>query len=283
MTWIGDDTLLAVGSHGASLLTWPGMAIAPLGEQGFHCVARAGDDSLWVAGDGRVAKFQAPAWRLRLAHLFGDHMVLPVASEVVVRGFADAGADVHITTSWGAEGAAVARNDGRFACAIRTPAARGGPHTLTVACELQQITRRDLLVGDVWLASGQSNMEMTLGKHDWSNGVRDHEREEAAATLPTLRVFTAKQTAREQPADDVDGEWVVCSPQTAAQFSATGFLFARELVAAEKGPIGLVVSSWGGTVCEAWASEPGLAITASSPSSRTRSWTSFSASALARW
>jgi sialate O-acetylesterase len=111
----------------------------------------------------------------------------------------------------------------------------------------------------VWLASGQSNMEMELGKHGWSEGVRDWQREVAAADLPSLRFFTVGKNAAEVRAEAVDGEWVVCSPATAGTFSATAFFFARELLQAGKGPLGVVVSAWGGTVCEAWTSPTGLA------------------------
>lgn len=262
--WVDTERVLAVGSHGTSFSSDGGRTWELASGEGFHCasVARGADGSavVWAAGsEGRVARVAVPApSTFSLAALFGDHMVMPPQTEVALRGRGPAGARVAVHASWGADAATLVGADGRWSASLRT-SGRGGPHEVAITCARTTRTLHDVLVGDVWLASGQSNMEMSLGVHGWSHGVRDHEREEAAATLPTLRVFTVKQAAREQPSDDVEGEWVVCSPETAGTFSATGFLFARELVAAGKGPIGLVVSSWGGTVCEAWASEGGLA------------------------
>lgn len=260
VSWAGDATLLAVGSHGATWLAEGGRRGEPVGEQGFHCVARGRDGTLWAAGsEGRVATWPAPDATLRLASLFGDHMVLPAAGEVVVRGSASPATEVCVRGSWGSVATATSGRDGSFRCTLATPPLRGGPHEFTVSCGGQQLTVHDVLAGDVWLASGQSNMEMPLGNKHWSGGVHANADAIAAATLPGLRVFTVRQQAAERPADAVDGQWIVCSPANAGEISAAAFFFARELLREGVSPIGLVVSSWGGTVAEAWTSEAGLA------------------------
>jgi sialate O-acetylesterase len=194
----------------------------------------------------------------QLAAIFGDHMVVPAGATLPLHGRAEPGLGLAVETSWGAKASATAGADGRFELVVATPR-RGQTGSLTVRAGADQRTLQDLLAGDVWLASGQSNMEMALGKHDWSQGIDGHEALLAAADLPQLRLFTVQQQASEAPAADVQGHWEVCSPATAARCSATAFCFARDLLAAGHGPIGLVVSAWGGTVAEAWVRESGLA------------------------
>lgn len=200
---------------------------------------------------------QAPEFR-PLA-LFGDHMVLPASRTVPIRGFGRPGAGIVVRGSWQAEATATVGADGHWTAALATPT-QGGPFDVTLRCDAEQIVLRDVLVGDVWLASGQSNMEMPVGNRGgWQGGVDDWQREVAAAEHPQLRVFTVERAASGVPLDDVRGSWQVCTPATAAAFSASAYFFARELLQRGKGPQGLVVSSWGGTVCEAWTSEQGLA------------------------
>ena len=190
--------------------------------------------------------------------LFSDHMVVPPDSTLPLRGDGAAGAMVRVRASWGAESTVTTGRDGRWRCNLPTPP-RGTTGEIVLTCGTASVTVRDVVVGDVWLASGQSNMEMPVGKNPWSAGVRDHEAVAAAADLPQLRVFTVPQVASDRPLDTCAGRWIVCSPATAAAFSATAFFFGRDLLAAGKGPIGLVVSSWGGTIAEAWVRDSGLA------------------------
>ncbi len=257
--WLSERDLLAVGSHGTSLSADRGATWRPVSDLGFHALGSGSDGSVFACGaDGRVARWRGIAQPLSVQKLFGDHMVLPPSTTVPMRGRGTAGAEVAVDASWGKQVTARIASDGTWSCALPTPD-RGGPFTLTVASDGETLRIVDVLAGDVWLASGQSNMEMELGKHGWSPGVRDYERELASANHPQLRCFTVAKNAADTPADDVVGEWVVCSPATAAPFSAVAYFFARDLMQAGKGPLGIVVSSWGGTVCEAWASPPGLA------------------------
>ncbi|MFT4516349.1 MAG: sialate O-acetylesterase, partial [Planctomycetota bacterium] len=136
---------------------------------------------------------------------------------------------------------------------------RGLSGTLSVRSAGLEVVVEDILIGDVWLASGQSNMEMTVGAAGgWKTGVVNEKQELQSADYPQLRVFTAAKQTSDQPSDDVQGQWQVCSPEVADSFSAAGYFFARDLIKAGKGPIGLVVSSWGGTRCEAWTRAAGL-------------------------
>jgi sialate O-acetylesterase len=109
-----------------------------------------------------------------------------------------------------------------------------------------RIEIEDVLVGEVWLASGQSNMAMTV------NRAANFEREQKAATLPQIRMFTVSRVAAEKPQDDCQGSWVVCSPETVGSFSATAYFFGRTLHEELNVPVGLINSSWGGTPVQAW-------------------------------
>ncbi len=188
----------------------------------------------------------------RAAAIFSSHMVLPAAQSVPVHGFGPRGAQVVLEPSWGGAVRGSVGADGRWRIDVVTPA-RGASGSMTLTCGALQQKVDDVLFGDVWLASGQSNMEWRLEQCDGASA------DAAAANLPELRVFTTPNAVSDRPAEDVNGEWVVCTPETAPRFTAVGFYFARELLQRGKGPIGIVDSTWGGTVCQAWTSARGLA------------------------
>lgn len=194
----------------------------------------------------------------RTASIFGDHMVLPAACEVALRGFGPADATVRVEPSWGDAVTAVVAADGRWQVRLRT-GARGEGGNIALACGAAKASVEDVLFGDVWLASGQSNMEMTLGSVRGDRDIDGWEQAVAAATHDDLRVFTVTRRTASAPADDVEGRWQRCTPEAAQRLSAVGYFFARDLLRAGKGPIGLVVSSWGGTPVEAWTSPEALA------------------------
>ena len=122
------------------------------------------------------------------------------------------------------------------------------------------VVLHDVLVGDVWLASGQSNMEFPLeGSGEWKTGVYHAEQEVAAAHYPRVRLFKVQRKVAFSPAQDVDGDgWVAVTPDTVGNFSAVAYLFGRELHERYRIPIGMIETDWGGTVAEAWVSETGL-------------------------
>lgn len=197
----------------------------------------------------------APNAVLKLGPIYSDHMVMPPATTVAVHGSSGAATEVWVTPSWGDAVVTTAAADGRWQVDLQTPK-RGTAGSFTVKNEASEIVVADVLIGDVWLASGQSNMEMRVGTGN--RGVDNCAVEVKNATYPELRVFTVDRQTSDQPARDVGGQWRVCSPEVAASFSAVGYFFARDLLQAGKGPIGLVVSSWGGTRCEAWTRGAGL-------------------------
>lgn len=204
---------------------------------------------------GATATAQTPDATFRPAHLFGSHMVVPVG-DLPIWGFGPPGAKVAIAASWGADAEATIAADGHWRGTLRVTDGNG-PQTVTLRCGDATVQLDDVLVGDVWLGSGQSNMEMPVGK-GWFTGVVDCEREIATANHPELRLFTVARGVAGTPRDDIDGQWQVCSPATVGTFSAAAYFFGRELQAHGHRPLGLVVSSWGGTVAEAWTSADGL-------------------------
>ena len=116
-----------------------------------------------------------------------------------------------------------------------------------------EIALKNVLVGEVWLASGQSNMQMAVGQ------ALDAQKEIAAADWPQIREFCVDRIPAAVPAADLVGKWAICSPKTVGDFSAAGYFFARELHKTLKVPVGIVHSSWGATSAEPWTSRQGLA------------------------
>lgn len=206
---------------------------------------------------GCVLGQEAP---LRLARLFSDHMVLPRGETTLVKGFAGAGREVVLEAAW-LDVPVKGTVDASGAFALPLPAPKGdGPFRFEVACGATRVAVEDVIVGDVWLASGQSNMEMSVGPSPTGpRGVDNWEAECAGSDLPKLRLFTVRRCVSAHPEQDVVGEWRVCTPESARAFSATAFFFGRDLALRGKGPIGVVASSWGGTLCEAWTRAEGLA------------------------
>jgi sialate O-acetylesterase len=142
------------------------------------------------------------------------------------------------------------------------PGAAGGPFVLTIRGK-NTITWNDVLVGDVWIASGQSNMEYPMDPSSW-NGTKRPQKEIAAANYPNLRLFHVENAFADYPMTDVAAKtWTACTPQSVAGFSAVAYFFARELVEKEKVPIGVVETEWDGTPAEAWTSLGALSADAS--------------------
>jgi len=190
--------------------------------------------------------------QVKLPSVIGSHMVLQQNSDAPVWGWASPGEQINIVTSWNNQSVPVTTGtNGKWFIKIKTPQA-GGPYTLTIAGK-NKIVLDDILIGEVWLCSGQSNMEMPMG--GWPNCPTEGSAEAiAAANNPTMRLFTVKRNTSFTPLDDCSGEWVVCTPETVKSFSATGYFFGLELLKKLNVPVGLVFSSWGGTTAEAWMS-----------------------------
>jgi sialate O-acetylesterase len=188
---------------------------------------------------------------VKLPALIGDNMVLQQGRQVAIWGTADAGEQV--TVSLGEQkGTATTDSNGQWKAALG-PLKKGGPFEMTVAGK-NTITLHNILVGEVWVCSGQSNMEFALWNHGVFGGAKNAEQEVAAANYPLLRLFIVKKAVAGKPQTDVQGQWVVASPATAGSFSAVGYFFGRDLHRTMKFPVGMIDSSWGGTEAEAWIS-----------------------------
>ena len=183
---------------------------------------------------------------VKLPALISDHMVLQRGIPVRIWGTADPGEAVRVAFE-GQTAAVTAGSDGKWAAWLK-PLVAAGPLNLTV----NHVTIHDVLVGEVWIGSGQSNMEFAL------QTANDHDEEIAHADYPMIRLFVVKRVVAEQPLDDVEGSWQVCSPQSAARFSAVEYFFGRHLLQTLHLPMGLIESNWGGTPAQSWTSKPAL-------------------------
>jgi len=204
-----------------------------------------------TTGFGQQAK-PKPA-TLKLAAPIGDNMVLQRDETCSVWGTAPAGAPVSVDFA-GTTVATKADADGNWEVPLDVPGANAKPQTMTISTDGRQtVTVKNILIGDVWICSGQSNMRWTVDKSD------NPAKEKAAAKFPNIRLFTvANQTATE-PQRDCSGSWEVCSPKTVGAFSGVGYFFGRELHEALDIPIGLVNNAWGGKPVEAFTSPQTLA------------------------
>ncbi len=188
---------------------------------------------------------------IRLPKLVGDNMVLQRESKLPIWGWADTGETVTLTFQ---NKTYTAKPDAIGKWIVTLPALKaGGPYEMTIAGQ-NTITIKNILIGDVWLASGQSNMEWNLS---WT--VNNFEQEIANANFPQIRVLDVKNTIAFTPQAEMESEgWKICSPENAGKFSAVGYFFARDLHGKYKVPIGLITSEWGGTPSESWTSPKAL-------------------------
>ncbi len=185
---------------------------------------------------------------VKLPAIFSDHMVLQQNEGCAIWGWADPGEAISVTIS-GKSKATKAGKDGKWKAKLPELKA-GGPFTLTVRGK-NSITVNDVLVGEVWLGSGQSNMAMPV------SGADDFDGEKAKANLPGLRMFTVDRVVSPTPRGDSKGSWVICSGDTVGTFSATLYFHGREFHQKLGVPVGLINASWGGTAIEAWISAEG--------------------------
>lgn len=204
----------------------------------------------------------------RMPHLFSDHAVLQRNAPIHVWGWSDA--DEGITVSFHEQKLTTTANRyGEWSLWLQ-PEAAGGPYTMSVTGSAgsagdpaKAITISDLLVGDVWVASGQSNMEIPLRGFPGNAVIKNAAAEIAGANLPQVRLLRIANTASNYPADDVAATWTTCTPATATDFSAVAYFFGRTIKEQQHVPIGLIDSSWGGTPVEAWVSLDALSADAS--------------------
>jgi sialate O-acetylesterase len=195
-----------------------------------------------------------PAAQTRLASLFTDHLVLQADKPCPVWGWDAPGRAVTLRLSGSGlkertlSAETNAQGEFRFVVPATAP---GGPYTLTVEGS-STVELGDVWLGEVWLASGQSNMEWKLASS------KDAAREVESASFPLIRSFKVEPRPSQTPEATTPGSWQVCSPTTAPELSAVAYFFARELVQRRGVAVGIIDATWGGTCIEAWTSLPAL-------------------------
>ncbi len=201
---------------------------------------------LWLAVFGlMVGGWSAIPARadVKVPAIFGSHMVLQRDQANRVWGWADVGEKVTVSIA-GQSHEATTGGDGKWQVTLK-PLSAGGPHTLAIEGK-NKLELTDVLVGEVWVCAGQSNMEWSI------RASNDADLEAAAANFPNIRFITIPKNGTQEVQTDFKGEWSVCSPSTVSDFSAVGYFFGRQLSQTLGVPVGLVDNAWGGSACEAW-------------------------------
>jgi sialate O-acetylesterase len=183
---------------------------------------------------------------ITLPAIIGNHMVLQQNSQCKLWGWSDASENITITTSWDTAAIkAKADRNGKWIATIKTPKA-GGPFTIVLKGG-NTVTIDDVVTGEVWDCSGQSNMEMS---DSWGKQLYGTDMD--AATNNNIRLFYIPKLTSEYPQDDTRGHWVVCNPGDVRKFSMAGYFFGRQLQETLSVPVGLINANWGGTPAEVW-------------------------------
>lgn len=188
-----------------------------------------------------------------LHSFFSNNMVLQQQSETPIWGKGNPNSEIKISASWGESGSTIVNDDSTWIVKIKTPKA-GGPFTLNISDKSNSIKLDNVLVGEVWLCSGQSNMEMPLAGWPPNDIINDSKKEIQNSENSKIRFFTVTKDISVLKKDNCIGEWVESNPTTASPFSATAYFFGKKLFDELQIPIGLIHSSWGGTPAEAWTS-----------------------------
>lgn len=181
---------------------------------------------------------------ITLPSIFGDHMVLQQKQSNPVWGRAESGEKIEVAIH-GQSHSAKADENGNWKVNLR-PIPAGGPYRLEIEGENSEFYFDDVLVGEVWICSGQSNMAWTV------NNSNSAELEMLTADYPNIRLISVPQVGTQEPQADFNGEWTACTPQTIKDFSAVGYFFGRRLHQALDVPIGLIDNAWGGSAADAW-------------------------------
>ncbi|HZH38352.1 MAG TPA: sialate O-acetylesterase [Flavisolibacter sp.] len=206
---------------------------------------------LWLLAAAQVAAFA----KVRLPAVLGNHMVLQQNTDALLWGWSEPGEKITIRCTWDtATYTTVGTANANWQLTVKTPAA-GGPHKITIT-GYNRIELDDVLIGEVWLCSGQSNMQMDVG---WG---LPYAKEVSEATNKNIRFFFIPRTTSQHPQDDLDGRWVVCTPDEMKRFSAVGYFFGKDVTEKLAFPVGLIGASWGGTPAEVWTPDSVIAATA---------------------
>ena len=190
---------------------------------------------------------------VKLPAVISDNMVIQRGMKVPIWGWARPGEGVSISGDWQSLGwHTAADKDGKWMVKIDPPRRAGGPFEMTISGK-NTITIKNILAGEVWVASGQSNMEWSVERS------ANAEKEIASANYPDIRLFKVERAFADTPQENCRGGWSVCTPKTVAGFSAVAYFFGRQLHRELEVPVGLIQTSWGGTPAEAWTRHEVLA------------------------
>ncbi|WP_394775713.1 sialate O-acetylesterase [Flavobacterium sp.] len=203
---------------------------------------------------GRITSIAA---QIKLPALVADNMVLQQNAKVNLWGWASPNEKITINLGWeNIPVEVIADVNGNWKTAVNTPNGSDKAYEISINAS-NNITLRNILIGEVWLCSGQSNMFFPVGREDktWKTGVKNYEEEVKNASFPNIRLFTVALNASQSPLEDVTGNWKVCTPESIQTFSAVAYFFGRDLYQKLNVPIGLISTSWGGTKAEAWTAQ----------------------------
>lgn len=194
--------------------------------------------------------------KVKMPAVFGDHMILQQESAANIWGWADAGKTVTIKASWSkdAKVSVKAGSDGKWAAKLNTPAF-GGPYTIEIS-DGEKITLNDVMIGEVWVCSGQSNMEMPVKGYgsQYVEGSRDAILR-AGSYKDKIRMFTVERISTTEPQEDCKGMWQQASMTSTPDASAIAYFFAEYMTDALNVPVGILIADWGGSSIEAWMPE----------------------------
>jgi sialate O-acetylesterase len=194
---------------------------------------------LWITSLSLNAQIKLPA-------VIGDNMVLQQKSEVAIWGWGEPGSEIKVTGSWNNDTVKTKiTNHSFWSVKLKTPAA-GGPFTVNLKSG-EELTLKNVMIGEVWICSGQSNMEWSA-----SHNLMNAEEEVKNANYPEIRLLHVKKVASNLPQENCFGKWEECSPATMKTFSSVGYFFSRNLYQSLKVPIGIIEVAWGGTPAEVW-------------------------------
>ncbi len=195
---------------------------------------------IWPAALLAMAAAPCLYAELKLPALISDHML--IQQDVPVRIWGKSAPGERVTVGFhGQTLESKGDSTGRWQVFL-APAGGGGPYDLSI----NSMVIHDVLIGEVWIGSGQSNMEFPMSR------VKDSEKEIAAASFPQIRLFTVKRLVSSLPVDDVEGSWSECTPASVKSFSAVEYFFGKEVHQSRHVAVGLIHSSWGGTPAQAW-------------------------------
>jgi len=193
---------------------------------------------------------------VKLPAIFGDNMVLQQQSNAAIWGKATVNTNVKVTTSWNQKSySAETGSDGNWKLKVETPIA-GGPYSIVIS-DGKELTLNNVLIGEVWVCSGQSNMQMIMNGY-FNQPVLGSNEAIATSTNKSMRLITIIRDKSLEQLEDFSGEWLECNPGNVGNFSATAYFFGRMIQQALDVPVGLICSAWGGTRIEPWISENGF-------------------------